>query len=442
VLAVCVLFAASVQQMMPSPPATCVGVDLGTTFSCVAVFEDGEVTVINNRAGRSITPSVLFQPANGSAPMVVGEGARAEAATAPGTLVYDAKRFIGKRYVHEVVVREGHSLPFGLVPGFGAVRSQLEPHLQLEMGGQRLRLAPEDVGALIVHELKQAAEAYVGRTVDNVVLAVPVGFNALQINATRQAAMNAGFNVLRTIHEPTAAAMAYGLHTNSQLHTVMVYDIGGGTLDVSLLNLNNGIFEVVAAAGDNRLGGQDFNLAILEYLIAAITSAMPAGAPKVTEDVEAMRALREEAERIKLDLNDEADCSGRFEDGDTGVVAVQLPRAFAHAGPLTVDRAQFETIVKPLLERALQPVRDVLARVSMGVEDVDELVLVGGSSRMARLRSLLRDTFGGREPNCDVSPEEAVAHGTAIQAAILTDRKKISVGATEAALHEHIQVER
>ncbi len=169
---------------------------------------------------------------------------------------------------------------------------------------------------------------------------------------------------------------------------------------------------------------------------------MPDGAPRVTDDAEALRALREEAERIKLDLNDEADCSGIFEEGDDGVVAVRLPPAFAAAGPLSVDRAQFEELVQPLLERALQPVRDVLARVEMGVEDVDELVLVGGSSRMARLRALLRDTFGGREPNCDVSPEEAVAHGTAIQAAILTDRKKIAVGATEAALHEHIQVER
>jgi len=439
----CVLFAAAVQQMLPSPPATCVGIDLGTTFSCVAVFEDGDVTVINNRAGRSITPSVLFQPANGSAPMTVGEGARAEAASAVGgTLVYDAKRFIGKRYVQEVVETEGHSLPFSLVPGLSTVRSQLEPHLQIDAGGQRLRLAPEDVGTLIVHELKQSAENYVGRTIENVVLAVPVGFNAKQINATKQAAVNAGFTVLRTIHEPTAAAMAYGLHTNAQVHTVMVYDIGGGTLDVSLLNLNNGIFEVIAAAGDNRLGGQDFNYVILEHLIERIGKAMPADAPRVTDDLEAMRALREEAERIKLDLNDEADCSGVFEEGDSGVVHVQLPSAFAVAGPLDVDRAQFETIVTPLLERALRPVIDVLKRVDMSVDDVDELVLVGGSSRMARLRKLLRDTFKDREPNCDVSPEEAVAHGTAIQAAILTDRKKISVGATEAALHEHISVER
>ena len=269
-----------------------------------------------------------------------------------------------------------------------------------------------------------------------------MGFNAKQINATKQAAVNAGFTVLRTIHEPTAAAMAYGLHTNAQVHTVMVYDIGGGTLDVSLLNLNNGIFEVIAAAGDNRLGGQDFNYVILEHLIERIGKAMPADAPRVTDDLEAMRALREEAERIKLDLNDEADCSGVFEEGDSGVVHVQLPSAFAVAGPLDVDRAQFETIVTPLLERALRPVIDVLKRVDMSVDDVDELVLVGGSSRMARLRKLLRDTFKDREPNCDVSPEEAVAHGTAIQAAILTDRKKISVGATEAALHEHISVER
>ena len=301
-----------------------------------------------------------------------------------------------------------------------------------------MRLAPEDVGTLVVHELKLAAEAYIGRTVENAVLAVPVGFNAKQINATKQAATAAGLTVLRTIHEPTAAAMAYGLHTRSHVNTVMVYDIGGGTLDVSLLNLNNGIFEVMAAAGDNRLGGQDFNLVLLEHLVEMVSKKLGAGV-RVTDDVEAMRALREEAERIKIDLNDEADCSGRFEEHDTGVVEVRLPKSLAKAGPLSIDRATFERISAALLERAIQPVRDVLTKLSMPIKDVDELVLVGGSSRMARIRQLLRDFFGDREPNCDVSPEEAVAHGTAIQAAILTDRKKISVGATEAALHAHLE---
>jgi molecular chaperone DnaK (HSP70) len=434
---VCILLAAAVQKMMPSPPPTCVGIDLGTTFSCVAYFDNGDITVINNHAGRSITPSVLFIPDNAT-DVVVGEDARATAANAPGTLVYDAKRFIGKRFLHDVVQLESEKLPFELVPGISAVRGQTEAHLQLSMGGQKSRLAPEDVGTLIVHSLKQAAEAHIGRTVENAVLAVPVGFNALQINATRQAAMAAGLNVLRTIHEPTAAAMAYGLHTNAQVHTVMVYDIGGGTLDVSLLNLNNGIFEVMAAAGDNRLGGQDFNLVLLEHLITLVSDKLGPSV-RITDDADAMRALWEEAERIKIDLNDEADCSGRFERDDLGIVDVRLPPSLAAAAPLKVDREAFERIAKPLLEKAIKPAHDVLAKVHMKVDEVDELVLVGGSSRMARIRTLLRGFMGDREPNCDVSPEEAVAHGTAIQAAILTDRKKISVGATEAALHSHIE---
>ena len=232
----CILTAAAVQQMMPSPPPTAVGIDLGTTFSCVAVFEDGDVTVINNHAKRSITASVLFAPDDGG-DFTVGEDARKTAAKKAGTLVYDAKRFIGKRTIAE---HERQGLPFELVPGISAVRGQSEPHLQLSIAGQPARLAPEDVGTLIVHELKKAAELYVGRPIQNAVLAVPVGFNAYQINATKHAAIAAGLDVMRTIHEPTAAAMAYGLHTNSQVHTVMVYDIGGGTLDVSLLNLNNG----------------------------------------------------------------------------------------------------------------------------------------------------------------------------------------------------------
>lgn len=433
-----VLLAAAVQQMLPSPPATCVGIDLGTTFSCVAIFDDGEITVINNR-GKSITPSVIFQPPD-DGDLVVGEGARAAAATtAGGTLVYDAKRFIGKRYEHDVVLRESRGLPFDVVPGSGSSRHQLEPHLQFEAGGQRIRLSPEDVGTLIVHNLKQAAEAHIGRTVENAVLAVPVGFNRAQINATKQAAVNAGFNVMRTIHEPTAAAMAYGLHTRDQVNTVMVYDIGGGTLDVSLLDLNNGIFTVMAAAGDNRLGGQDFNLVILEHLVSELTARLPDKSPPVADDAEAMRALREEAERIKIELNDEADCSGRFEAEDDGVSHVQLPPSLHAAGPLSVDRPTFERLATELLARALRPVSKVLAKLEMKPADVDELVLVGGSSRMARIRQLLREHFGDREPNCDVSPEEAVAHGTAIQAAILTDRKKISVGASEAALHTHLE---
>lgn len=439
--ALLVLLAAAVQRMMPSPPVTCVGIDLGTTFSCVAVFEDGEITVINSLGGREITPSVMFAPNDGS-DFVVGENARQTAAASPGTLVYDAKRFIGKRYSHASAVDEARGLPFTLVPGMSAVRGQLEPHLRFDSAGQPTRLAPEDVGTLIVHQLKTAAEKYIGRTVENAVLAVPVGFNARQINATKHAAIAAGLNVLRTIHEPTAAAMAYGLHTNSQVHTVMVYDIGGGTLDVSLLNLNNGIFEVMAASGDNRLGGQDFNLVILEHLVATVAKRLKlegAAVSRITDDAEAMRALREEAERIKIDLNDEADCSGRFETGDAGVVEVALPAALAAAAPLTVDRPTFERISQPLLQRAIEPVHAVLRKVGMAVEEVDELVLVGGSSRMARIRQLLRELMNDREPNCDVSPEEAVAHGTAIQAAILTDRKKIAVGATEAALHAHIE---
>lgn len=435
---IAILLAAAVQRMMPSPPPTCVGIDLGTTFSCIAVFEDGDVTVINSAAGRSITPSVLFAPDDGT-PTIVGEGARDVAVGAAGTLIYDAKRFVGKRYVHDIAESEAHGLPFGLVPGASAVRRQMEPHLQLRVGGQLVRLAPEDVGTLIVHQLKLSAERYIGRTVDMAVLAVPVGFNARQINATKHAAMAAGLTVLRTIHEPTAAAMAYGLHTRTHVSTVMVYDIGGGTLDVSLLHLSNGIFEVMAAAGDNRLGGQDFNLLLLEHFIATIAARLSVDSAVITGDAEAMRALREEAERVKIELNEDADCSGGFENGAKEVIEVRLPAALAKAAPLTIGRAEFERLSTSLLERAIQPVRDVLARINMKIEEVDELVLVGGSSRMARIRQLLHNFLGGREPNCDVSPEEAVAHGTAIQAAILTDRKKIGVGATEAALHSHIE---
>ncbi len=429
--AVCILAAAAVQKMFPAPPVSCIGIDLGTTFSCVAVFEDGEISVINNRAGVSITPSILHVPEDDGTEVVVG--------TSPAKLstasLYDAKRFIGKRYVLDVTTMN-HALPFDVVPFMSKLRTQLEPRLYLRVQGQPLSFAPEDVGTLIVYDLKLSAEEYAGREVRNTVLAVPVGFNALQINATRQSAAAAGFNVLRTIHEPTAAAMAYGLHTRAHVHTVLVYDIGGGTLDVSLLNLNNGIFEVMAASGDNRLGGQDFNMLLLEYLIAQVSAQSPG--IRLSDNEEAMRILRDEVERVKVELNEEVDCSGQFDEGSTHEVQVELPEwlqiALNASGPIVVSRTDFEELATPLFSRALTPVRTVLEGVGIAPSAVDELVLVGGSSRMARIRAMLRDFFGGRDPNCDVSPEEAVAHGTAIQAAILTNRKKISVGASEAVL--------
>jgi len=416
-------------------------VDLGTTFSCVAVFEEGEIFVIPNDAGMSITPSVIFVPDANSSDVIVGDGAHPAAAKRKGTLLYDAKRYIGKRYNSERLLSESAGLPFELVPRISEQRGQLEAHLQLRAGSGPMSLAPEEVGSLVIRQLKGAAERHVGRPIENVVLAVPVGFSTAQINATRQAAQLAGFNVMRMIHEPTAAAMAYGLHNHAQSLTVMVYDMGGGTLDVSLLNLNNGIFEVMAAAGDNRLGGQDFSAVLLEHLLGQLHARLPHLA--IRDDGDSMRVLREEAERLKIEMNDECDCSGVFYDGDvSSTLEVQLPPALSAASPLTISRADYEQATAALLERGLAPVRHVLERVQMSVAEVDEIVLVGGSTRMARVRSMLRDHFNGAEPNCMVSPEEAVAHGTAIQAAILTDRKKITVGATEAALHHHIDVER
>ena len=177
--------------MIPNPPATCVGIDLGTTYSCVAVFEDGDIRVINNADRKSITASVLFVRDNNSSEIIVGDRARITAAREPGTLVYDAKRFIGKRYVPEVVEREGRGLPFALVPAYSESRGQMESHLEIMTDGERLRFAPEHVGTLIIHMLKQEAEKYIGRTVENVVLAVPVGFSMSQINATKEAAVAA-----------------------------------------------------------------------------------------------------------------------------------------------------------------------------------------------------------------------------------------------------------
>ena len=307
-----VLLAASLQQMLPPPPSSTVGIDLGTTFSAVAVFDDGEITVIPSAYGSTILPSVVFVPDNGSEPILTGDRARPAAAASPGTLVYDAKRLIGKAYDPARTPDEARGLPFDVVAAAPrewdglppppksappSPRPSAEARLQVWAGGQRVLLAPEEVGALVIRELKGAAEAHVGRPVTQAVLAVPVGFGASQIAATRRAAHLSGLEVLRMIHEPTAAAMAYGLHNQAHALTVMVYDLGGGTLDVSLLNLNNGIFEVMAAAGDNRLGGQDFSAALLERILSDVAERMPG--TDIRGDAEVMRELREEAERIK-----------------------------------------------------------------------------------------------------------------------------------------------
>ena len=449
------------------------GIDLGTTFSVAATCERGIVTVVRVPGGSGTRdaetmPSVVYFPERAAEAAVVGADAAMRRATHPRRVVYDAKRIIGRRVDDPAVAEETKHLPFAVVDngdGFAAIEmstNEHEPKSRHTNHTNTRLIAPEEVGAMILARLKRVAERGDGGAVSvwksrlgfrfrTVTVSVPVNFSKEQKAATLRAARSAGFTVARLLEEPGAAAVAHGLLEKNEKDArkektdendggklVLVYDMGGGTLDVSLLHLSNGIFEVMAAAGDNRLGGQDFNLLLLDHLLRQLKQRLPK--LDVTADPEAMRALREEAERLKVEMNDECDCAGHFYDGDVGAsVEVRLPPALAAAAPLVVTRAEYEAVAAPLFERALAPVRSVLGRVEMPPKDVDELVLVGGSTRMAKVRALLRDFFDGREPNCAVSPEEAVAHGTAIQAAILTDRKKIAVGATEAALHQHIE---
>ena len=356
------LLAAGLRNIIPPAPSTTVGIDLGTTFSCVAIFDHGRVHVIDVEPNSTILPSaVALRP---GAPPVVGRAALVSAG--PG-VVYDAKRFIGRAYEpgsEAELEREVAELPFRVVRGWSKERARLETHIL--PSGFETALAAEEVSAMILRRLRDAAEAHIGRKVRAAVLAVPVDFTEMQRNATREAARLAGIEVLRLLHEPTAAAIAYGLHQRPTVRSVMVYDLGGGTLDVSVLDLDDGIFSVVSAAGNNFLGGQDVNRLLLPR---AKRSAQPALADGALGEA-AHAALFAAVEELKVSLSGECDCVGQCESADDAPVRVALRIPGEAARTIGMSRTELEAAIAPFVERALLPVREVLAELNMTIQQV------------------------------------------------------------------------
>lgn len=366
-----------------------VGIDLGTTNSLIAYMEDGRPRAIPCRNERTMVPSVVAMTDNG---FIVGEPAKEQLTRNPERTVYSVKRFMGKNL--EDVQNELAYFPYRLTEQGGVIRITL---------GQKT-YSPPQISAMILKELKQRAEAYLGESITRAVITVPAYFNDSQRQATKDAGMIAGLEVLRIINEPTAAALAYGLQKKTQ-GTIAVYDLGGGTFDISILKLQNGIFEVLATNGDTHLGGDDFDRQIADFFVKDIFDRYGLD---VTAYPDHMQTFRLEAERAKITLSDTL----------TTTTNIDLPEGqSSYSKELT--REHLETLIQDLVERTLGPCRLALKDAGLTPNDIDEVVLVGGSTRMPVVRRHVQALFG-KEPHCELNPDEVVALGAAIQADILS----------------------
>jgi molecular chaperone DnaK len=360
--------------------ARAVGIDLGTTNSCVSVLEGGEPTVIANAEGARTTPSIVAFAKNGE--VLVGEVAKRQSVTNVERTIRSVKRHMGTNWT-------------------------------IDIDGKKY--TPQEISARVLQKLKRDAEAYLGETVTDAVITVPAYFSDAERQATKEAGEIAGLNVLRIINEPTAAALAYGLDKAEQEQTILVFDLGGGTFDVSLLEIGDGVVEVKATAGDNHLGGDDWDQALVDHLVQTFGSK---NGIDLTKDKMAMQRVREAAEKAKIELSSSQQAS------------VNLPyiTVDAEKNPLfldeTITRAQFQTLTAPLLDRCKKPFQQVLKDSGIAIGNIKSVVLVGGSTRMPAVVDLVRDLTGGKEPNKGVNPDEVVAVGASLQAGVLKGEVK------------------
>jgi molecular chaperone DnaK len=380
--------------------AKAVGIDLGTTNSVVAVMEGGQPTVITNSEGSRLTPSVVAFTKTGE--RLVGQIAKRQSVLNPENTIYSAKRFIGRRYSE--VQSEIKNVTYKVVAGPNdAVRFEI-------VGKQ---YAPEEISALVLRKLADDASKYLGEKVSDAVITVPAYFNDAQRQATKDAGKIAGLNVLRIINEPTAAALAYGLDKKKN-ETIMVFDLGGGTFDVSILDVGDGVFEVRATSGDTHLGGDDFDKRIVDWVAAEFQRDQGIDLRK---DRQALQRLIEAAEKAKIELSTAIETT------------ISLPFVTADAsGPkhleMKLTRAKFEQLTADLVERCVGPVKQALADAKITERNIDEVILVGGATRMPAVQALVRRLTGGKEPNQSVNPDEVVAVGAAIQAGVLAGEVK------------------
>jgi len=380
------------------PMGTVIGIDLGTTYSCVGVFKNGRVEIIANDQGNRITPSYVAWTDEGE--RLIGDSAKNQATINPENTVFDVKRLIGRKYNDKSVQSDKKLFPFEIV------NKEDKPYVQVILDGKKRQFAPEEVSAMILVKMKEIAEAYLGAEVKNAVVTVPAYFNDAQRQATKDAGTISGMNVQRIINEPTAAAIAYGLDKKGGEKNILVYDLGGGTFDVTLLTIDNGVFEVLATNGDTHLGGEDFDQRVMQYFIKMLKKRDNLD---INADKRALQKLRREVERVKRTLSSQHQARLEIEGLAEGVDFSE-----------TLTRARFEELNLDLFKKTLGPVSKVLEDADMSKDEVDEIVLVGGSTRIPKVQTLLKEFFDGKEPSRGVNPDEAVAYGAAVQGGILS----------------------
>ncbi|KAI5481423.1 heat shock 70kDa protein 1/8 [Pseudohyphozyma bogoriensis] len=375
-----------------------IGIDLGTTYSCVGVWQNDRVEIIANDQGNRTTPSyVAFTDSE----RLIGDAAKNQVAMNPHNTVFDAKRLIGRKWADAEVQADMKHWPFAVID------KATKPIIEVEYKGEKKQFTPEEVSSMILLKMKETAEAYLGTTVTNAVVTVPAYFNDSQRQATKDAGVISGLNVLRIINEPTAAAIAYGLDKKSVGEkNVLIFDLGGGTFDVSLLTIEEGIFEVKATAGDTHLGGEDFDNRLVTHFVAEFKRK---NKKDLSSNARALRRLRTACERAKRTLSSAAQTT------------IEIDSLFEGVDFYTsITRARFEELCQDLFRSTMDPVEKVLRDAKIDKSNVDEIVLVGGSTRIPRVQKLVSDFFNGKEPNKSINPDEAVAYGAAVQAAILT----------------------
>jgi len=377
---------------------TVIGIDLGTTYSCVGVFKNGRVEIIANDQGNRITPSYVAFTADGE--RLIGDAAKNQLTTNPENTVFDAKRLIGRDWTDKAVQSDIKYFPFKVI------EKEEKPHIKVETSQGEKTFAAEEISAMVLTKMKETAEAYLGKKVTHAVVTVPAYFNDAQRQATKDAGTIAGLNVMRIINEPTAAAIAYGMDKKEGEKNVLVFDLGGGTFDVSLLTIDNGVFEVVATNGDTHLGGEDFDQRVMEHFIKLYKKKK---GKDLRKDVRAVQKLRREVEKAKRALS--AAHQVRVE-----VESLIDGEDFSE----TLTRAKFEELNMDLFRGTLKPVQKVMEDSDLGKKEIDEIVLVGGSTRIPKIQQLVKEFFNGKEPSRGINPDEAVAYGAAVQAGVLS----------------------
>lgn len=377
-----------------------ISLDLGTTTSCVSVFEGGKPTVIVNSEGKRTTPSVVGFTKEGE--RKVGDAARRQAVTNPKNTIYSIKRFMGETY--DECKAEIERVPYDVINENGHPRVKVDER----------KYTPQEISAMIIQKMKKAAEDYLGQEVKDIVITVPAYFSDSQRQATKEAGEIAGLNVVRIINEPTAAALAYGIDKMDKDMNIAVFDFGGGTFDISILNFGGGVFEVLSTNGDTHLGGDDFDQAIVDWLISEFKTEED---QDLSKDPMALQRLKEAAEKAKIELS------------SANSTEINLPYITSVDGTpkhlvKTLTRAKFEQLTRSLVERTVEPCKQALRDAKLEASDIDEVLLVGGSTRIPALQEMAKEIFG-KEPSKAVNPDEAVSLGASIQAAILNQEEGV-----------------